>query len=84
MILGRVRGRIWSDRQLEGLDGKRLVVVAYQAGAQVVAVDAIDVTTGDLVMVATDEAAVALEGPPADAVVVARVASMDDGIETVG
>lgn len=81
MILADVVGRIWSDRQLSGLDGKRMVVVRDEAGARLVAVDLIDVTTGDVVLIATDEAAVQVGGAPIDAVVVARVAGMDPTVD---
>lgn len=82
MILGEVRGRIWSERQAGGLEGRRLVAVrAAGSGDLVVAVDLIDVTAGSVVLLATDEAAQAAAGGDAagiDAVVIALVAGADD------
>lgn len=79
MILGEVVGRIWADRQVSGLDGRRLVVVRRLPGDDLfVAVDLIDVRTGNTVLVSTDEAVqVELGAAPVDAAVVARVAGMD-------
>ena len=82
MILGVVRGRIWSERQTGGLEGRRLVAVrAAGSGELVVAVDLIDVAAGNIVLLATDEAAQAAAGGDAagiDAVVIALVAGADD------
>ena len=82
MILGEVRGRIWSERQTGGLEGRRLVAVrAAGSGDLVVAVDLIDVAAGNVVLLATDEAAQAAAGGDAagiDAVVIALVAGADD------
>jgi ethanolamine utilization protein EutN len=82
VILGEVRGRIWSERQAGGLEGRRLVAVrAAGSGDLVVAVDLIDVTAGSVVLLATDEAAQAAAGGDAagiDAVVIALVAGADD------
>jgi ethanolamine utilization protein EutN len=82
MLLGRVLGRVWSDRQVPGLDGHRMVIVR-ELGSQAthVAVDLVDATAGSTVLVATDEAAQAQLGAvPVDAVVVALVAGME-GVE---
>jgi len=82
VILGVVRGRIWSERQTGGLEGRRLVAVrAAGSGELVVAVDLIDVAAGNIVLLATDEAAQAAAGGDAagiDAVVIALVAGADD------
>jgi len=82
VILGEVRGRIWSERQAGGLEGRRLVAVrAAGSGDLVVAVDLIDVTAGSVVLLATDEAAQAAAGGDAagiDAVEIALVAGADD------
>lgn len=79
MLLAQVVGRVWSDRQVNGLDGHRMVVVR-ELGSEAthVAVDLVDTAAGNTVIVATDEAAQVQLGPsPVDAVVVALVAGMD-------
>jgi len=80
MLLAVVTGRVWSDRQLAGLDGRRFVTVRGVADdAALVAVDLLEVGTGDTVLVTTDEAAAAASGVSAvDAAVVALVAGYDD------
>ena len=80
MILGRVTGRVWSDRQVPALGGKRMVAVESADGGQVVAVDEMNVDTGDLVLITTDDAAIRLSGIDTDAFVVARVADTDDDV----
>ena len=79
MILGEVLGRVWSERQVAGLDGRRLVLVRETAsGGQRVAVDLLDAAAGMTVLVATDEAAAAVAGAPwIDAAVVALVSGYD-------
>ena len=80
MILGEVVGRVWNDRQVPGLQGRRLLLVRELAGdAQLVAVDLVEVGTGDVVLVAQEEAAQAAAGSggPIDAAVVALVAGAD-------
>lgn len=79
MMLGTVVRRVWSDRQLSSLDGRRLVLVAdLDSDRREVAVDLVDAGTGGLVLVATDEAAAAAAGDPAvDAAVVALVSEPD-------
>ncbi len=58
MILGEVVGRVWSERQHAGLDGRRLVLVRDpDSGARHVAVDLLDAAAGMTVLLATDEAA---------------------------
>ncbi|MBW3606615.1 MAG: hypothetical protein KY460_17245, partial [Actinobacteria bacterium] len=71
MLVARVLGRIWSDRQVDGLNGHRMLVVRdLGSGATQVAVDLVDAASGNTVLVATDEAAqVQLPGTPVDAVV---------------
>lgn len=75
MILGTVLRRVWSDRQLPGYDGRRLVLVEeLDSGRREVAVDLVDAGPGLLVLVATDEAAAAATGEATvDAAVVALV-----------
>jgi microcompartment protein CcmK/EutM len=79
MILGEVVGRVWNDREVPGLRGRRLLLVRDLAGeAQLVAVDLVEVGAGDLVLVAQEEAAQAAAGAPVDAAVVALVAGADE------
>jgi ethanolamine utilization protein EutN len=79
MILGEVVGRVWNDREVPGLRGRRLLLVRDLAGeAQIVAVDLVEVGAGDLVLVAQEEAAQAAAGAPVDAAVVALVAGADE------
>lgn len=80
MLLARVLGRVWSQRQLPALDGRRMVLVRdLSTSATHVAVDLIDVTAGDRVLVVTDDPArAALDGAPVDAVVVSLVAGVDE------
>jgi ethanolamine utilization protein EutN len=78
MILGEVVGRVWNAREVPGLQGRRLLLVRDLAGdAQLVAVDLVEVGSGDLVLVAQEEAAQAAAGAPVDAAVVALVAGAD-------
>ena len=80
MILAEVTGRIWSERELPALAGRRLVTARTAAGETLVAVDLIDVSDGNVVLIATDEAAQAAidgDGAGLDAAVVALVAGGD-------
>jgi ethanolamine utilization protein EutN len=78
MLLGEVVGRVWNDREVPGLQGHRLLLVRDLAGdTELVAVDLVKVGTGDLVLVAQEEAAQAAAGAPVDAAVVALVAGAD-------
>jgi ethanolamine utilization protein EutN len=81
MLLAEVTGRLWTERQVGGLESRRLVTVQPAGGEQtLVAVDLIDVAAGNVVIVATDEAAQAAAGGDAagvDAAVVALVAGAD-------
>jgi len=82
VILGEVVGRVWNERQVSGLQGRRLVAVRIaRAGEAVVAVDLLGVGPGSVVLIATDEAAQAAAGADAsgvDAAVVALVSGADD------
>lgn len=81
MLLGEVVGRVWADRQVEGLDGHRMVLVRDIAnGHTLVSVDLVGVSAGNRVLVATDDAAQSMfeGGAPIDAVVVALVAGVDE------
>jgi ethanolamine utilization protein EutN len=79
VILGEVVGRVWSERQLGGLDGRRLVLVRdLGSGDRRVAIDLLDAAAGMTVLVATDEAAASAAGAPwVDAAVVALVSGYD-------
>lgn len=81
MMLGTVVGRVWSDRQLDGLAGRRLLIVQELDGpARPVAVDLVDVGVGAVVLVTTDEAAAAACGDSTvDAAVIALVSNHDTG-----
>ncbi|SMD26594.1 EutN/CcmL family microcompartment protein [Kibdelosporangium aridum] len=81
MILGRVVGRAWSDRQVPALAGHRFLLVNdLSAGTTTVAVDLLDVGVGVTVLVATDEAAAAASGVSCvDAAVVALVSDYEEG-----
>ena len=76
MIIADVVGKVWPDRILESLRGRRLVLVRERpSGPDRVAVDLLNAGIGTTVLVATDEAAAAATGVPAcDAAVVALVA----------
>lgn len=80
MILGEVVGRIWNERQVRGLEGRRLVAVRVAPQTTLVAVDLVEVGPGNAVLVATDEAAQLAVGGEVggiDAAVVALVAGAD-------
>ncbi|MEK6438980.1 PEP/pyruvate-binding domain-containing protein [Pseudonocardia sp. T1-2H] len=79
MVLGEVVGRVWADRQLPTLAGRRLVLVrSLDDGSLTVAVDLVEVGAGVTVLVSTDEAAAAASGESTiDAAVVALVADYD-------
>ncbi|WP_211241250.1 EutN/CcmL family microcompartment protein [Pseudonocardia spinosispora] len=74
-MLGKVVSRVWADRQISGLNGRRLVLVAgIGSDRREVAVDLVDAAPGVTVLVATDEAAAAAANDPiVDAAVVALV-----------
>ncbi|WP_416900410.1 EutN/CcmL family microcompartment protein [Micromonospora echinospora] len=79
MLLGEVVAKVWADRILSPLQGRRLVLVRPRstgaAQPDLVAVDPLNVGVGTTVLVATDEAAAALTGQDGvDAAVVALVA----------
>jgi microcompartment protein CcmK/EutM len=79
MVLGEVVGRVWNDREIPGLHGRRLVLVRALAGdVQLVAVDLVEVTAGNVVLVVQDDAAQAAAAAPVDAAVVALVAGADE------
>jgi microcompartment protein CcmK/EutM len=81
VILGTVVGRVWSERQVTGLEGRRLVAVRGADGVPIVAVDLVEAAAGNVVLVATDEAAQqAAGGAPGgiDAAVVSLVAGADE------
>jgi ethanolamine utilization protein EutN len=87
VILGEVVGRLWSERQVAGLEGRRLVTVRVGSEPALVAVDLVEVSAGNVVLVATDEAAQAAAGGDAggvDAAVVSLVAGADGLDELLG
>jgi ethanolamine utilization protein EutN len=79
MLLAEVLGRVWAERQVPDLDGRRMVLVRdLSTSAAHVAVDLVDVAAGNTVLVATDDAAqTATGGAAVDAAVVALVAGAD-------
>lgn len=80
MLLAEVTGRLWSERQVAALETRRLVTTRPLDGEEtLVAVDLVDVAAGNVVLVATDEAAQAAAGGEGgvDAAVVALVAGAD-------
>ncbi|WFE39879.1 EutN/CcmL family microcompartment protein [Micromonospora sp. WMMD998] len=79
MVLGEVVGKVWADRILAPLQGRRLVLVRVRPdGPDLVAVDPLNVGVGTTVLVVTDEAAAAVAGETTvDAAVVALVADPD-------
>lgn len=79
MLLAEVLGRVWAERQVPDLDGRRMVLVReLSTSATHVAVDLVDVAAGNTVLVVTDDAAqTATGGAAVDAAVVALVAGTD-------
>jgi ethanolamine utilization protein EutN len=79
MLMAEVLGRVWAERQVADLDGRRMVLVReLSTSATHVAVDLVDVAAGNTVLVATDDAAqTAVGGAAVDAAVVALVAGAD-------
>jgi microcompartment protein CcmK/EutM len=79
MLLAEVLGRVWDERQVPDLDGRRMVLVRdLSTSAAHVAVDLVDVAAGNTVLVVTDDAAqTATGGAAVDAAVVALVAGAD-------
>jgi ethanolamine utilization protein EutN len=79
MLLAEVLGRVWAERQVADLDGRRMVLVReLSTSATHVAVDLIGVAAGNTVLVVTDDAAqTAVGGAAVDAAVVALVAGAD-------
>ncbi|MDG4771086.1 MULTISPECIES: EutN/CcmL family microcompartment protein [Micromonosporaceae] len=84
MILAEVLGKVWPDRIVATLQGRRLVLIReHPDGPQRVAVDLMNAGTGSTVLVATDEAAAAATGEATvDAAVVALVADQGSGVAT--
>ena len=79
MLLAEVVGRVWNDREHPVLQGRRLVLVRdLDSGRAAVAVDLVEVTAGNTVLVAEEEAAGAAAGAPIDCAVVALVGGADE------
>jgi microcompartment protein CcmK/EutM len=72
MLLAEVLGRVWAERQVPDLDGRRMVLVRdLSTSAAHVAVDLVDAAAGNTVLVVTDDAAqTATGGAAVDAAVV--------------
>ncbi len=79
MRLGEVVGRVWAERQLDGLGGRTFVSVQVAGGLPpVVALDLIGAGVGSQVLVVTGEPAYRIaDGAPVDAVVTAIVRQDD-------
>lgn len=79
MIIATVVGRVWAERRLPAVEGVRFLSCRTVPGDEVlVAVDLVDAPPGATVLVATDDAAMAVAGGvPADAAIVAIVGGMD-------
>jgi len=78
MLLAEVVGRVWNDREIPALQGRRLVLVReLGSGATLVAVDLVEVAAGNTVLVAEEQAAQAAAGAAVDAAVVALVSGAD-------
>jgi microcompartment protein CcmK/EutM len=78
MLLAEVLGRVWAERQVRDLDGRRMVLVReLSTSATHVAVDLVEVAAGNTVLVVTDDAAQTATGAAVDAAVVALVAGAD-------
>jgi microcompartment protein CcmK/EutM len=88
MNLGKVVGTLVATRKEATMDGLKFLLVKHvdtegkETGAQVVAVDAIGVGPGELVLVATGSSArqtVATQNRPCDAVIMAIVDTWEIG-----
>jgi microcompartment protein CcmK/EutM len=88
MNLGKVVGTVVATRKEASMDGLKFMLVkhvdaeARETGGQVVAVDAIGVGPGELVLVATGSSArqtLATQNRPCDAVIMAIVDSWEIG-----
>ena len=88
MNLGKVVGTVVATRKESSMDGLKFMLVKYvdtegrETGGQVVAVDAIGVGPGELVLVATGSSArqtLATQNRPCDAVIMAIVDSWEIG-----
>jgi ethanolamine utilization protein EutN len=78
MLLAEVVGRVWNERELPALQGRRLLLVRdLDSGRAAVAVDLVQASAGNMVLVAEEEAASAAAGAPVDAAVIALVAGAD-------
>ena len=79
MILAKVVGRVWSDRQVDQLEAVRLLACrSIDDERLLVAVDLVQAATGSTVLVVCDEVASrAANGAATDAAIVALVAGTD-------
>jgi microcompartment protein CcmK/EutM len=78
--MGQVVGRVWNDREHPDFEQQRFVAVRGLDDSVTIAVDLVMVSAGNLVLVATDEAAQIAVGHPSaiDAAVVALVSGADE------
>lgn len=83
MVRGRVIGHLWGTRKVDGLQGRKLLLVAVESGERlVVAVDTLDAGVGDRVLVAWGSGArnVLRPGPDnRDVLCDAAIALVEDG-----
>lgn len=85
MLVAEVLGRVWNDREVPALQGRRLVLVrVLDTGASLVAVDLVEVARGNTVLVAEEEAALVAAGTAVDAAVVGLVGGADELPEPAG
>ena len=78
MRIAEVVGRVWNDREISALQGRRLVLVRdLGLGAFTVAVDLIEVAPGNTVLIVEEDAARTAAGAPVDAAVIALVGGAD-------
>ena len=90
MQIGRIAGSVVSTVKEATLEGRKLLVVrtldlnAQETGGYLVAIDAVNAGTGDVVLVATGSSArmtEATKNRPSDAVIVGIIESWDIGGE---
>jgi len=88
MNLGKVAGTLVATRKETSMDGLKFMLVKHvdaegkETGGQVVAVDAVGVGPGELVLVATGSSArqtIATQNRPCDAVIMAIVDTWEIG-----
>lgn len=76
MILGRVRGRIWSSKHVETIPNGALLDVEMEDGSRIVAFDPLGCGEGEAVLVSTGSVAASFfdkARPPIDALIIASI-----------